>query len=58
MYVDQGFTDPDNSRDFPFLKVAKGKNNFSCAVKDDLIEMVLTDADCVFQTTERNATIQ
>jgi ATP-dependent DNA helicase DinG len=25
------------ARDFPFLKVAKGKNNFSCAVKDDFI---------------------
>jgi ATP-dependent DNA helicase DinG len=26
-----------NARDFPFIKVAKGKNNFSCAVKDDFI---------------------
>ena len=26
------------SRDFPFVKVAKGKNNFSCAVKDDFIK--------------------
>jgi Rad3-related DNA helicase len=25
------------SRDFPYIKVAKGKNNFSCAVKDDFI---------------------
>ncbi|MGB6528583.1 MAG: hypothetical protein WBF33_10790, partial [Candidatus Nitrosopolaris sp.] len=25
------------ARDFPFLKVAKGKNNFICAVKDDFI---------------------
>jgi ATP-dependent DNA helicase DinG len=25
------------ARDFPFLKVAKGKNNFACAVKDDFI---------------------
>ena len=25
------------SRDFPFLKVAKGKNNFICAVKEDFI---------------------
>ena len=25
------------ARDFPFLKVAKGKNNFTCAVKDDFI---------------------
>jgi ATP-dependent DNA helicase DinG len=25
------------ARDFPFVKVAKGKNNFSCAVKDDFI---------------------
>ena len=24
-------------RDFPFLKVAKGKNNFICAVKDDFV---------------------
>ena len=26
------------SRDFPFLKVAKGKNNFICAVKEDFIK--------------------
>jgi ATP-dependent DNA helicase DinG len=25
------------AKDFPFLKVAKGKNNFTCAVKDDFI---------------------
>src|SRR5215467_10651225 len=25
------------ARDFPFLKVAKGKNNFICAVKEDFI---------------------
>ena len=25
------------ARDFPFLKVAKGKNNFICAVKNDFI---------------------
>jgi ATP-dependent DNA helicase DinG len=25
------------ARDFPFLKIAKGKNNFICAVKDDFI---------------------
>ena len=25
------------AKDFPFLKVAKGKNNFICAVKDDFI---------------------
>jgi ATP-dependent DNA helicase DinG len=25
------------ARDFPFLRVAKGKNNFICAVKDDFI---------------------
>jgi ATP-dependent DNA helicase DinG len=25
------------SRDFPFVKVAKGKNNFTCEVKDDFI---------------------
>jgi len=25
------------ARDFPFLKVVKGKNNFICAVKDDFI---------------------
>ena len=25
------------ARDFPFLKVAKGKNNFTCEVKDDFI---------------------
>ena len=25
------------ARDFPFVKVAKGKNNFTCAVKDDFI---------------------
>src|SRR5246127_2638011 len=25
------------SKDFPFLKVAKGKNNFPCIVKEDLI---------------------
>ena len=24
-------------RDFPFLKIAKGKNNFSCEVKEDFI---------------------
>ena len=26
------------ARDFPFLKVAKGKNNFICAVKEDFIK--------------------
>jgi ATP-dependent DNA helicase DinG len=26
------------SRDFPFLKIAKGKNNFICAVKEDFIK--------------------
>ncbi|MGC2685703.1 MAG: DEAD/DEAH box helicase family protein, partial [Candidatus Nitrosopolaris sp.] len=26
------------ARDFPFVKVAKGKNNFICAVKDDFIK--------------------
>jgi len=26
------------ARDFPFLKVAKGKNNFVCAVKEDFIK--------------------
>jgi len=25
------------AKDFPFLKVAKGKNNFTCAVKEDFI---------------------
>ena len=25
------------SRDFPYLKVAKGKNNFPCLVKEDFI---------------------
>jgi ATP-dependent DNA helicase DinG len=25
------------ARDFPFVRVAKGKNNFPCAVKDDFI---------------------
>ena len=25
------------SRDFPFVRVAKGKNNFTCEVKDDFI---------------------
>ena len=25
------------ARDFPFVKVAKGKNNFTCAVKNDFI---------------------
>jgi len=25
------------ARDFPFLKVAKGKNNFACAVKEDFV---------------------
>jgi len=25
------------ARDFPFLKVAKGKNNFICAVKEDFV---------------------
>ena len=26
------------SRDFPYLKVAKGKNNFPCLVKEDFIK--------------------
>jgi len=26
------------ARDFPFLKVAKGKNNFICAVKEDFVK--------------------
>jgi ATP-dependent DNA helicase DinG len=26
------------ARDFPFIKVAKGKNNFICAVKEDFIK--------------------
>ena len=26
------------SRDFPYLKVAKGKNNFACLVKEDFIK--------------------
>jgi Rad3-related DNA helicase len=44
------------ARDFPFLKVAKGKNNFICAVKE---EMALTDVDQdVFQIVRMNATIQ
>jgi ATP-dependent DNA helicase DinG len=33
------------ARDFPFVRVAKGKNNFICAVKEDLSRMALTDVD-------------
>ena len=28
-----------NARDFPFLRVAKGKNNFPCHVKEDFVRI-------------------
>ncbi|MGB6627230.1 MAG: DEAD/DEAH box helicase family protein, partial [Nitrososphaeraceae archaeon] len=47
------------SRDFPYLKVAKGKNNFACLVKEDFIRngtyrcgsCASSDADECYHTT-------
>jgi Rad3-related DNA helicase len=33
------------ARDFPFVRVAKGKNNFACEVKDDFIRKIASAID-------------
>jgi ATP-dependent DNA helicase DinG len=46
------------ARDFPFLKVAKGKNNFLCAVKEDFIKSGAYRCGLCVSNTIKNATIQ
>ena len=44
------------ARDFPFLRVAKGKNNFPCHVKEDFVRINKYRSDVVRQVRLVNAT--
>jgi ATP-dependent DNA helicase DinG len=42
------------SKDFPYLKVAKGKNNFACLVKEDFIRNGIYKCGSCYNSSEVN----